>query len=119
MFSKQIADIDAPPSRKAPHPVKPLESEALAMLRLFLVPILEQADTWADLSRQLAEKGFGLSFRRGHLVIQNDRNEALCTGRDLGVPLAVLSARIGRPCVRAHRTGETGDLAVDKDNHNG
>jgi hypothetical protein len=91
----------------------PLESEALALLRLFLTPVMEQARSWAELSRGLSDKGFGLTFRKGHLVVLNDTGNALCTGRDLGTPLASLSERIGRPCVRADRSGQTGALVPD------
>ncbi|SNS18855.1 hypothetical protein [Antarctobacter heliothermus] len=90
---------------------RPLDSEALSLLRLFLAPILEGAKNWQTLSEQLARKGFQLTFRRGHMVILNDIGEGLCTGSDLGVPLARLAERIGRPRVRAHRTGQAGELA--------
>jgi hypothetical protein len=92
----------------------PLDSEALSLLRLFLTPVLEQADSWSDLDRTLAQKGYGLTFRQGRLIVLNDHGEALCTGRDLGVPLATLADRIGRPCVRADRTGQTGDLILSQ-----
>ena len=90
---------------------KPLDSEALALLRLFLAPILEGAKSWQNLAELLGRKGFRVTFRRGHMVILNDSGEGLCTGSDLGVPLARLAERIGRPRVRAHRTGEAGELA--------
>lgn len=89
----------------------PLDSEALALLRIFLTPLLERATDWTQLSEALARKGFGLTFRRGHLVILNDSGEAMCTGSDLGVPLARLAERLGRPSVRADRSGEAGELA--------
>lgn len=91
---------------------RPLDSEALALLRLFLTPVLERALSWSQLSEDLAHKGFRLAFRRGHMVILNDSGEGMCTGSDLGVPLARLAERIGRPCVRANRTGEAGELAA-------
>lgn len=92
----------------------PLDSEALALLRLFLSPILEGARSWQNLTEQLACKGFGVTFRLGHMVILNDSGEGLCTGRDLGVPLAGLAKRLGRPRVRAHHTGKAGELAPVK-----
>jgi hypothetical protein len=88
----------------------PLDSETNALLRLFLVPILETAPDWGTLARALAAKGYALCFREGHLVILNGLGEALCTGSALGVPMARIAARIGRPCVRAHRDGHSGEL---------
>lgn len=94
---------------------RPLDSEALALLRLFLAPVLERAVSWPQLSEDLGRKGFRLTFRLGHLVILNDSGEGMCTGSDLGVPLARLAERIGRPCVQADRNGEAGELATTGD----
>lgn len=91
---------------------KPLDSEALSLLRLFLTPILERARSWYDLSEGLRAKGFTLTFRQGRFVILNDGGEALCTGSDLGMPLARLAKRLGRPRVCASRTGDAGELAI-------
>ncbi|MGP6088484.1 hypothetical protein [Antarctobacter jejuensis] len=91
---------------------RPLDSEALSLLRLFLTPVLERARNWYELSEQLRAKGFALTFRQGRFVILNEVGEALCTGRDLGVPLAGLAKRLGRPRVCADRTGEAGELAM-------
>lgn len=91
----------------------PLDCETNALLRLFLAPILETAPDWAGLAKALAAKGYDLCFREGHLVILNDLGEALCTGSDIGVPMARIAARIGRPCVLAHRDGHSGTLWRD------
>lgn len=89
----------------------PLDCETQALLRGFLTPILEKAKSWADLSDRLQVKGYGIAFRRGHLVLINmDTGAALCTGSSLGVPLRALSARLGRPCVKVHRDGASGAL---------
>ncbi len=88
----------------------PLDCETNALLRLFLAPILETAPDWAGLAEALREKGYDLCFREGHLVILNDLGAALCTGSDIGVPMAQIAERIGRPCVRAHRDGHSGRL---------
>lgn len=88
----------------------PLDSETNALLRLFLAPILEKAPDWSTLALQLGAKGYDLCFREGHLVILNDLGDALCTGSDIGVPMARIAERIGRPCVRAHRDGHSGVL---------
>jgi len=88
----------------------PLDCETLALLRLFLSPILETSNSWAELSDALRAKGYDLAFREGHLVVLNDLGIPLCTGREIGVPLAEISARIGRPCVRADRSGHAGAL---------
>ena len=99
--------IDATASPTLP---APLDSETRALLRLFLAPILETATSWEDLGRQLAAKGYHIGFLEGHLVIRNTEGEALCTGSGLGIPLAEISARIGRPCVKAHPGGHSGEL---------
>lgn len=88
----------------------PLDCETRAMLRLFLSPILERATSWAQIAEQLQAKGYALGFREGHLVVLNDLDQPLCTGSDLGIPLASISARIGRPCVKAHPGGTSGEL---------
>lgn len=94
-------------------PLPTCDCETLALLRGFLTPILETADSWDSLARGLRGKGFDLTFRAGHLVIlRAETGEALCTGRALGVPLRSLSARIGKPCIRAHSGGGAGDLAL-------
>lgn len=98
---------DATPTQPLPGP---LDSETRALMRLFLSPILERAKSWSDLSRQLSEKGYGLGFLKGHLVIQNRDGQPVCTGSGLGVPLAQISARIGRPCIKADRSGSSGTL---------
>ncbi|MBV2359694.1 hypothetical protein KUH32_07905 [Thalassococcus sp. CAU 1522] len=90
----------------------PLDCETLALLRSFLAPILETGRSWDDIADRLQEKGFGLAFRVGHLVLTNlESGETLCTARSLGVPLREISARIGRPQIRAHSGGVSGDLA--------
>ncbi len=88
----------------------PLDCESRALLRLFLAPILENASTWAALDDALRAKGYDLVFREGHLVILNDLGVPLCTGRDIGVPMAEIAARIGRPNVMSDRQGRSGAL---------
>ncbi|KMK65690.1 hypothetical protein [Puniceibacterium sp. IMCC21224] len=90
----------------------PLDCETQALLRAFLTPIMEKARSWSDLSTLLRIKGYGIAFREGHLVLINaDTGTPLCTGATLGVPLRTLAARLGRPCVVAHRDGISGHLA--------
>lgn len=98
----QTRPIDALPA--------PLESETLALLRLFLAPIFERATDWDDLIAQLGARGFSLGFCTGRLVVIDDHGRAICTGRCLGVPLAELATRLGRPHIRADRTGRSGWL---------
>ena len=91
-------------------PVCP-DSETLALLRGFLTPLLEAAGSWTELSEQLQIKGYGLSFRQGHMVITNlATGQAICTGAMLGVPLREIAGRIGRPAVRANCDGQSGEL---------
>jgi hypothetical protein len=88
----------------------PLDCETLALLRRFLVPILEESASWDELATRLDAKGYGLAFREGHLVILNERGTGLCTGRMLGVPLRVIARRIGRPVIRASIDGHAAAL---------
>lgn len=88
----------------------PLDCESRALLRLFLAPILESSPSWTQIVAGLAAKGYRLAFREGHLVILDEMAQPICTGSDLGVPMAQISARIGRPCVRAHADGQSGVL---------
>ncbi|MDJ0821136.1 MAG: hypothetical protein QNJ09_04890 [Paracoccaceae bacterium] len=81
------------------------------MFRSFLTPILETVQSWQELKSRLSHKGYGIAFREGHLVIlKAETGEALCTGRAMGVPLKELSHRLGRPCVKAHTNGLSGEL---------
>lgn len=102
--------ITSPPSDGSALPA-PLDCETAALLRSFLTPLLEEAESWPSLADALAAKGFALGFLEGHLVISRaDTGAPLCTGRALGVPLSDLSRRLGRPAIRAHADGHTGDL---------
>lgn len=114
MFHKARLQAGWPTSPQSDGLPRPLDSEALALLRLFLTPLMERAASWSALCQDLSKKGFALAFRKGRLVILNDSGEALCTGRDLGVPLAVLAARMGRPCVRVDRSGQSGALDLHR-----
>lgn len=97
-------------SRSAALP-NPLDSETRVLLNGFLTPILERAGSWTDLRAQLAAKGYGISFRAGRMVLMNiESGDALCTGRTLGVPLRMLAHRLGRPAIKAHRDGISGEL---------
>lgn len=92
-------------------PVSP-DSETLALLRGFLRPILEDATSWQDLRARLANKGYRVAFRSGHLALVNaESDKAICTGSMLGVPLRDIAQRIGRPAIKAHADGMSGDLA--------
>lgn len=88
----------------------PRDCETLVLLRAFLRPILETAASWQDILVRLSEKGYGLAFREGHLVILDEAGQGLCTGSSLGIPLREIAARIGRPAVRASADGHAGEL---------
>ncbi|WP_299926618.1 hypothetical protein [uncultured Pelagimonas sp.] len=88
----------------------PIDCETQALLRLFLGPILETAPNWSEIDTRLSEKGYGLCFREGRLVILNENGEAICTGRGLGIPLAEIANRIGRPSIKMHPDGHSGEL---------
>jgi hypothetical protein len=101
------ATVDAADTADLP---PPLESETLALLRSFLGPILETAHSWDGLRTELAAHGYSIGFHTGRLVLVNEYGRAVCTGRCLGTPLSVLAARLGRPHVRADRSGRHGWL---------
>lgn len=104
-------DIQIPGHAPAPSLPRPLDSETRALLCGFLTPILEQAQSWAELESRLLDKGFSIGFCTGRLVISNATSgEPLCTGQSLGVPLRELSARMGRPVVKVAKDGQTGRL---------
>ena len=63
-----------------------------------------------SIAEALATKGYGLAFRDGHLVLLNHDGNPICTGSALGVPLREISARIGRPSIRASADGCKGSL---------
>lgn len=89
----------------------PIDSETRVLLSSFLTPILEQADNWRDLRNRLAAKGYDISFRAGRMVVTNtESGNAVCTGRSIGMPLRALATRIGRPNIKAHSDGVSGEL---------
>lgn len=89
---------------------EPLDSETLALLRTFLRPIVDAAGSWNDLARRLAERGYGMGFSDGRLVILNENGVPICTGRCLGMPLRLLAGRLGRATISAGRDGRSGVL---------
>jgi hypothetical protein len=108
---KQQKEIVAnPPGSALENLSLALDCETLSLMRRFIAPILETAASWPEIADRLAEKGYGLGFREGHLVILNAEGVPLCTGRCLGVPLRRIAARIGRPCIRVDRSGQAGIL---------
>ncbi|SDX91035.1 hypothetical protein [Citreimonas salinaria] len=91
----------------------PLDSETLMLLRAFLRPIVDAAESWNDLACRLAERGYGLGFREGRLVVLNESGLPICTGRCLGMPLRLLARRLGRASISAGRDGRSGVLRQD------
>lgn len=104
--------FDVPSARSLNMP-RPLDSETSALLRGFLTPIFESATSWANLRDRLAKKGYALEFRAGRMVVLDTaKNEPLCTGQLLGVPLRALASRLGRPCVKLCDGGASAVLKV-------
>lgn len=95
-------------------PVRPaIDCETAMLLRSFLLPAIEAAQTWADLSDRLARMGYGIAFRDGRLIFRrSDTGDEVCTGQTLGAPLRDLSRRLGRPCITAAPDGQSGRLRV-------
>ena len=78
-----------------------LDCETAVLLRTYIRPVFDRVSSWTELLDELSLKGFGLGFRNGRLMLTDlSTGEKICTGRFLGVPLADLAARFGRPCVK-------------------
>ncbi|MFV0512682.1 MAG: hypothetical protein ACK5MY_03455 [Jhaorihella sp.] len=99
------SDLSTPPDRPrqaAPFDSPDMDSESAALLRAWLCPLLERAESWVELADTLRAKGYGLAIRHGRLVlVRCDCGEPLCSLRFLGTSLRKLAARLGRPAVRA------------------
>lgn len=88
-----------------------LDSETAALLRMVVLPQIEAASSWGDLVMRLGDKGFGLGFRAGRMILNRlDSGAEICTGRSLGAPLRGLAARLGRPALRLSRDGRSAQL---------
>lgn len=88
-----------------------LDSETAALLRMVVLPQIEAASSWGDLVLRLRDKGFGLGFRAGRMILSRlDSGTEICTGRSLGAPLRGLAARLGRPALRLSRDGQSAQL---------
>ena len=88
-----------------------LDSETACLLRSFMVPAINAAHDWAELTAKLRTMGYDLSFRDGRLIFKRiEDGQEVCTGEFLGTPLRSLVRKLGRPCVRAHADGHTGSL---------
>ncbi len=80
----------------------PVDSETAALFRAALCPVIDQSSNWPTLMDRLRAKGYGLAIRDGRLFLTNHLTGArVCSFRFLGLPLAALVARLGRPVVRA------------------
>lgn len=89
-------DMDRGPTESA------LDSETAVSLSCHLNPAFQNATGWSSLILDLKERGFGLEFQSGRLVLVHDRTGVeLCTCGFLGHGFASLTARLGKPCVMA------------------
>ncbi len=78
-----------------------IDHEKALLLRSIVLPILDDAETWAALKIALEEKGLGVAIQRGRLMLTDkSTGTSICTGRFLGKPLNVLVSRLGKPHVR-------------------
>ncbi|MDG1430466.1 MAG: hypothetical protein P8L68_07225 [Paracoccaceae bacterium] len=81
--------------------------ETAILLRSLVLPAFDNATSWCDLAEALESVGFGLSIMDGHLtLIDADQGVGICTGRFLGKPLVELSAKFGKPIIRATLFGD-------------
>ncbi|MCR9108336.1 hypothetical protein [Marivita sp. XM-24bin2] len=103
----QSAPLDADASSGMPIP---LDSETAMLLRTVLLPHFEKATSWGDLCERLASKGYEITFRNGHLVLEDDAGRPVCTGSMIGSPLSRLAERLGRPKLRTDFSGESATL---------
>jgi len=101
-----------PPAPRSAPPGEP-DSETASLLRSFMIPAINGARSWSELSAVLEAKGFAIVFRHGKMIFKNiETGRELCTGAFLGTPLRELAARLGRPSVRADADGVTGRLVL-------
>lgn len=78
-----------------------IDSETAALIRAWMCPLIDDADSWSGLARCLAARGYALAIRSGRLVLlQRDTGTVLCSLRFMGTSLRELSKRFGRPMVR-------------------
>ena len=90
-----------------------MDSETACLLRSFLVPAINAARDWQELTVKLHDMGYDLSFRDGHLIFKRSADgQEIGTGEFMGTPLRSLVSKMGRPCIRVHADGHTGSLAV-------
>ncbi|WP_353473739.1 hypothetical protein PVT71_06755 [Salipiger sp. H15] len=102
---------DATPTGTVVRLPRDLDSETAALLRMVVLPQIEAAESWGDLVLRLRDKGFGLGFRAGRMILSRLESGAeICTGRSLGAPLRGLAARLGRPALRLSRDGQSAQL---------
>ncbi|MGR3502306.1 hypothetical protein [Pseudaestuariivita sp.] len=88
-------------------------TEEAVALRSVLLPVFHAASDWPELQKKLAQKGFGLSFQKGRMVLTDiATGMAICTGRFLGTPLKEISARLGRPSIVALPGGTRGAFSL-------
>ncbi|WP_439522114.1 hypothetical protein [Marivita sp.] len=103
----QSVPLEADQSKGLP---LPLDSETAMLLRTVLLPHFERATSWGDLCHRLATKGYAITFRRGHLVLEDESGRPVCTGSMIGSPLSRLADRLGRPKLRTDCSGATATL---------
>ncbi|WP_050927976.1 hypothetical protein [Aestuariivita boseongensis] len=90
-----------------------LDSETACLLRSFLVPAINAARDWHELTVKLHDMGYDLSFRDGRLIFKRANDGAeIGTGEFMGTPLRSLVDKLGRPSIRVSPDGHTGSLTV-------
>lgn len=83
-----------------------LDCETGVLLRSMLIPVFDQATSWANLRRRLKAKGFEMQFHAGRLILTDrETGDRVCSCKYLGYPLAVLARRFGRLRAKAPRQG--------------
>ncbi|HBS49710.1 MAG TPA: hypothetical protein DEA05_06310 [Rhodobacteraceae bacterium] len=79
-----------------------LDCETAALYRAWLGPLFEGATDWDSLTARLGAHGYGLAIREGRLYLTRcETGRRFAPARMLGTSLRDLSARLGRPRLRA------------------
>lgn len=82
---------------RAPETGNRLDCETGILLRRTLALVFTNASCWQTLQSKLNERGFGLGFRDGRLMLTDINNETfICSCRFLGWPLPDLVSRFGK-----------------------
>jgi hypothetical protein len=88
---------------RAPSSGNRLDCETGILLRRTLHSDFETSTCWTTLQSSLKDRGFGLGFREGRLMLTDiNAEQFICSCRFLGWPLVDLAARFGKLRARSN-----------------